>query len=208
MENVKNQKYVLTDETKVVEQPNGTEVVVHRIKCVNEFTDRWGHKVSKGTLGGFVENYKNLSQTDSAWIANDAVVFGNVKVCDRGDVACNAFVFADKQLPCIINGTICGWAHCFNTDVYDSSMIQDYAFVWNSVINDRVTIGGNAYVSECELNSAHFNKYLRVGFDKDFEYDISLCRVCYTNITYFDQFITEADVNNNKCKFTVETDYY
>ena len=93
----KNVKFVLTEETKVVEQPNGVEVVVHRIKCVNEFTDKFGHKIDKGTLGGFVENYDNLSQTDNAWIADNAVVFGNVKVCNRGYVSGNDFVFSEYR---------------------------------------------------------------------------------------------------------------
>ena len=204
-----NVKFVLTEETNVVEQPNGVEVVVHRIKCVNSFTDRFGHKIDKGTLGGFVENCDNLSQTDNAWIADNAVVFGHVKVCNSGYVSCNAFVFADTYVYCIIKGHICGDAHCFNTDVYDSSSIQDYSWVWNSVIYDRVCIGGNAKIEDCEWNSAHLDKYLYVGLDKYNdkynEYDISLYKVGYTNTTHNTQYITEGEFYNEKCTFSVET---
>ena len=201
-----NVKFVLTEETKVVEQPNSVEVVVHRIKCVNSFTDRFGHKIDKGTLGGFVENCDNLSQTDNAWIADNAVVFGHVKVCNRGYVSCNAFVFADTKLYCTIEGYVCGKAHCFNTDVYDSSSIKDYAWVWNSVINYRVCIGGNAKIEDCEFNSSYFNNYLYVGFDKYNEYDISLYKVEYTNITHNTQYITEAEFCNEICTFSVKTE--
>ena len=198
-----NVKFVLTEETKVVEQPNGVEVVVHRIKCVNSFTDRFGHKINKGTLGGFVENEFNLSQTDNAWVADNAVVFGHVKVCNRGYVSCNAFVFADTDVYCTINGHICGDAHCFNTDVFDSSSMQDYSWVWNSVIYDRVCIGGNAKIEDCELNSAHFDAYLYVGFYGEYEYDITLYKVGYENITLNTQYITEGEFFNETCTFSV-----
>lgn len=48
MENVKSSlKYVFTNEIKVVEQPNGGKVVLHRMKCVKTFTNRFGQRVKR-----------------------------------------------------------------------------------------------------------------------------------------------------------------
>lgn len=67
-------KYELTDHTKVV---NGH--TLHQIKAVKSFGN-----VKRGDLGGWVEDYRNLSQSDNAWVSVKAKVFGNVSLC--GDV--------------------------------------------------------------------------------------------------------------------------
>jgi hypothetical protein len=68
------------------------------------------HGVKAGDLGGYVEDEKNLSHGGSAWISQDARVFGDAKVFDNALVSdsaqvsgtCqvfgNAWVFGDSVL--------------------------------------------------------------------------------------------------------------
>lgn len=90
-------KYELLNETKVVTlgDPKSTPIVVHRIRAVRDIPF---YGVVKGELGGFVESYKNLSQTDSCWIAHNAVVAGDVKVIENALVTDDSFLFGDAVL--------------------------------------------------------------------------------------------------------------
>lgn len=71
--------YELTDET--IEFDGHT---LHRIRCTKDFRN-----ITKGTRGGFVENYNNLF--GEAWVGGDAKVYAGAIVKDRAsvyDVAC------------------------------------------------------------------------------------------------------------------------
>lgn len=57
------------------ELPNGKKLT--RIKAVRDF----GH-VRAGTVGGFIEDTKNLSQSGLCWIGGDAVAYGDAHVTD------------------------------------------------------------------------------------------------------------------------------
>ena len=63
-------KYKLTTETL---QFAGR--TLHRIKAVKDFDS-----IKAGEFGGWIENEKNLSQDDNAWIYGDAMVFDNAEV--------------------------------------------------------------------------------------------------------------------------------
>jgi hypothetical protein len=73
-------KYILTDESKVVDG-----VTVYRIKALINF-EQIGHPddklftVGKDQLGGFVESEDNLSQDNNCWIAKDSVVYGAARI--------------------------------------------------------------------------------------------------------------------------------
>lgn len=58
-------KYELTSETS---QYAGH--ILHRIKALKDFGS-----VKAGELGGWIESEENLSQTDNAWVYNNAKVF-------------------------------------------------------------------------------------------------------------------------------------
>ena len=60
-------KYKLTHHTKEVDGH-----ALHRIKALKSFGD-----VKKGDLGGWVESYRNLSQSDYAWVYDKAKVYGD-----------------------------------------------------------------------------------------------------------------------------------
>lgn len=94
-------KYVLSNEMRKIKPRQGKEVVLYRIKAIQNFTVmslkskvRYeGEKrtivrvieekrIKAGDSGGFVQSEKNLSQEGSCWIDNDAFAFGAAKVCD------------------------------------------------------------------------------------------------------------------------------
>lgn len=73
-----NRHYELIDET--IEFDGHT---LHRIRYTKDFRN-----ITKGTLGGFVENYNNLC--DEAWVGGDAKVYAGAVVKNRASVYGNA----------------------------------------------------------------------------------------------------------------------
>lgn len=113
-----NKKYKLTHHTKVVEGHT-----LHRIKALKSFGD-----VKKGDLGGWVESYRNLSQSDYAWVYDKAKVWGNAKVFDNAKVSDHARVYGDA--------IVCGFAQvCGNVHVYDNAKVYG-----DSILQGRINI--------------------------------------------------------------------
>lgn len=88
-------KYALTSEARWFHG-----VVVFRIKALRE--GFWG---PAGTLGGFVEDERNLSHLGDCWVWNDAIVFENARVQDdaqaRHDaVLCGNALLKDAACAC------------------------------------------------------------------------------------------------------------
>ena len=87
-------KYELTTETL---QIGG--FTLHRIKAVKDFDS-----IKAGELGGWIENEKNLSQDNNAWIYSEAMafdnanVFGNAKVYGNADIKGNAKVYGNADI--------------------------------------------------------------------------------------------------------------
>ena len=77
-----NKKYRLTHHTKKVDGHT-----LYQIKALKSFGD-----VKKGDLGGWIEGYDNLSQSDTAWVYNNAKVYEDALVCDKAKVYGNAMV--------------------------------------------------------------------------------------------------------------------
>lgn len=67
-------KYELTSQTK---EFVGT--ILHRIRVL---VDIPAHGVKAGDVGGWIQCEENLSQKGSAWISDEALVFGNARVYD------------------------------------------------------------------------------------------------------------------------------
>ena len=101
-------KYELTTETL---QFAGR--TLHRIKAVKDFDS-----IKAGEFGGWIENEKNLSQDDNAWIYDDAMVFDNAKIFG--------------------NAKVYGYA-----EVYDYANVSDYAKVYGNAV-----IKGDAIVHD------------------------------------------------------------
>ena len=69
-------KYEFTDNTKVVDGHT-----LHQIRALKS-----SDAVKKGDLGGWIEDYSNLSQTDTSWVYDNAMVYENAKVFDGAKV--------------------------------------------------------------------------------------------------------------------------
>ena len=98
-------KYKLTKETL---QFAGR--TLHRIKALKDFDS-----IKAGEFGGWIENEKNLSQDDNAWIYGNAMVFDNAEVYDNAKVYGNANVSG-------------------NAEVYDNANVSDYAKVYGNAV--------------------------------------------------------------------------
>ena len=105
-------KYKLTEETINVDGRT-----LYRIEALKDFND-----VKKGDKGGFIENEKNLSQSDDCW------VYGNAKVSDNAMVCGNAKVYG--------NARVYG-----NTWVFGNAMVSV-----NALVIDKARVYGNAQV--------------------------------------------------------------
>ena len=111
-------KYELTTETL---QFAGR--TLHRIKAVKDFGS-----VKAGELGGWIENEKNLSQDDNAWIYGEAMAFDNAKVFGNAKILGNAHIFG-------------------NAKVFDSARVYDDARVYNdAIVNNNARIYDSARV--------------------------------------------------------------
>lgn len=56
----------------------------------------------KGTIGGYIEDETNLSQgDDTAWVADEAKVFGSSYVCNNA-IACKNAIVKDLKMDCDI----------------------------------------------------------------------------------------------------------
>lgn len=80
-----DKKYILTDETKEVD-----DHILHRIKAIKNFSN-----VHEDDLGGFVESENNLSQEGNCWVYDDAIVFDKAKICDCARVSNKAKIHGD-----------------------------------------------------------------------------------------------------------------
>ena len=111
-------KYELTNETIQIEGKK-----LYRIKALIDFGD-----VKAGDLGGFIEKESNLSHLGSAWIYDDAKVYGNAEVYG------NAWIYDDAMV--CGNAVVCGnaWIYddaevCGNARVCDDAMVCGNAMV-------------------------------------------------------------------------------
>ena len=69
-------KYELTEETT-----NIFGKTLHRIRATRDFSN-----VHAGDLGGFIEDERNLSHDENAWVGDEALVYGNALVKGPRDI--------------------------------------------------------------------------------------------------------------------------
>lgn len=147
-------KYEITDNSKII---NGR--TVYRIKALIDIQTTLG-LVKANSIGGYIENERNLSQTDNCWVdssaailenalvkdnaylgdevivANNAIVEGNAKVLYHTKVLDTALISGDAHIDSA--GAIYGDAHVgnksyiyWNTDIYDTNHIYNFTFNLN-----------------------------------------------------------------------------
>lgn len=151
-------KYVMSDETIVVETCNGDEVIshtLHRIIAIRNFGE-----ISKGTVGGYVESEENLSHDGDCWIYDSAMVLEKGKVVENAKVRDNSVVYGNA----IIRGSskLSYWARVFgNAIISDESVVMINGIVCdtsiiegNTIITDDATVLGVSKVKGCTVEGA------------------------------------------------------
>ena len=127
---IENPKYeLLSDDTVTI-----NHVVLRRIRALRDFGP-----VKAGDLGGYIESKNNLHHDDTAWVHDNAKVFGDALVIDQAQIHGNAII-KDKTL--------------VEDDAFitDNVIIQDHASVsGNAIVRDNARIYGNASIYEHAL---------------------------------------------------------
>ena len=144
-------KFKLTKNSKVV---NG--ITLHQIQALNDFSN-----VKKGDLGGWIEKEKNLSQEDSAWVSENALVYGDARVSRNARVSDNAQVYGDARVS--RNAWVSG-----NARVYESAWVSGNARVYdNAQVYGDAEVYGDAWVyGDAEVSDTLVYGDERMGFIK------------------------------------------
>lgn len=125
-------KYELTTETL---QFAGR--TLHRIKAVKDFGS-----IKAGEFGGYIENEKNLSQDDNAWIYGEAMAFGNARVFGNAKILGNAHIFGNAKV--FESARVYGDAR-----VYDDAIVNNNARIYdNAIVHDNAIVSDYAEVCE------------------------------------------------------------
>ena len=98
------ENYFFTGKTKVVDG-----VTLKQIEC-----EMYG-------VGGWIESKSNLSQYDSCWVSENAMVFGNARVCEDAQVSGNAKVYGYAKV--YSNAEVGGNAEVFGDSVLTTGCI-------------------------------------------------------------------------------------
>ena len=89
---------------------------LHRIKALVDIPCFF---VKAGDLGGWIESEKNLSHEGNAWVADEAIVYGEAGVSGNAIVYGNAKVYGKAQVygnaRVCDNAEVCGHAWVFGS---------------------------------------------------------------------------------------------
>lgn len=157
---------MLKNDTKVVDG-----VTVYRIVALKDFGD-----VKKGDLGGYIEDYRNLSHNDNCWVYDNAVVLGCSTVEQSATVRDNAIIKGKAYLAndCTISG---------NTVIDGNIIVGDFVEISENVvitgramIIDEATIKGNTKIKggDKALETVIGGNVNILGDDNEISGDISL----------------------------------
>lgn len=129
-----NKKYILTDETRLVEGRT-----LHRIKALAGF-DAGFLKVKAGELGGWIQSEENLSHEGTAWVFDDACIMDSGKIVNSAKVYETAIV-RDKA---VVAGTAVVCEHAL---IRDTAVVFGHALVGgNAIVGGTSGVFGNAHV--------------------------------------------------------------
>ena len=141
-----NRKYVLTEETIVVE---GCGKKLYRIKALRSFGD-----VKKGDLGGYIEKDDNLSHDGKCWVYNDAKVYGNAEVTDNATVHDYARISGNAKI--LDNSRVYESAQVFQSaEIKGASHVCGRATVHGNTILINTIVSGHAQVIGGEYTEQH-----------------------------------------------------
>lgn len=141
-------KYILTENRRIV---NG--VPVYEIQAVKDFETVERKKIKSGTSGGYIEDYRNLSQDGKSWVADGAIVMDNATVDEDAVVRDAAMVTGEARVygsaRILDKATVSGDAKVHGKTVAQNlSCIDGHSEINGEVyIRDHVIITGKSYVS-------------------------------------------------------------
>ena len=122
---------------------------LYRIKALKDFSF-----VKAGELGGWIESKRNLSQDGTAWVFDNAKVYGNSIVYENAEIhntACifdNAKVYGDAKVYNNVRiynyAVVCGNTRVFNdVIIYNKAKVYGYINIYNKVqIYDEAIVCG------------------------------------------------------------------
>lgn len=136
------EKYVmLKDETK-----NVLGQTLYRIRAEKDFNG-----IKKGEKGGYIQQYKNLSQYGDCWVYDDATVFEDAVILENARVSRNAVISGDA----IVRGhaTVTDNAKVlYHAIVDDGSYICDNATVSGGTVSENAWVVDDSYISgNCQI---------------------------------------------------------
>ena len=157
-----NKKYELLENDKI----EYNEKILYRIKALCTFTDINKIEIKEGSLGGYIESERNLSQNGSCWvydsakvydyaevfgnaiISNNAEIYGNAKVSKNSRVSENAKIYGNARL--YGNAEVYGNAHVYgNANLYGYAKVYESAEVLGSAkVYDNAEVFGIAVVNK------------------------------------------------------------
>jgi len=133
----KNTKYTL-DLNDTVTLPCGT--VLKRVISKKDINLR----IKKGSIGGYIEDFHNLSSKGSCWVEGDAKVWGKAEVKDSGSVTGDAKVWGDSIVS--DSAAVSGLAEVFDSKLSGSSTVRQLSKVSNCIIGNTADVSGQAVV--------------------------------------------------------------
>ena len=148
-------KYELTEETKII-----GDKMLFRIRALRSFGD-----IKAGDLGGFIENERNLSHEDNAWVSGNAKVIDNARVSDNALVSGETWVGGNARVDgnARVSGEtwVGGYARVSgNARVIDNARVSGYAKVGGkAIVGGEAWVSGEAQVSDDGLINSN-NDYL------------------------------------------------
>lgn len=150
---METRKYqIIKDDEHKIEYEGKT---LYRIQALRDVSTR----VKAGDMGGYIENYDNLSQVNECWVGGNAKVMGNAKVV--GDAIVNDDAIVKDNAWIANRGKVFDKAIVFSSArVIDDAMVMDNAQVsgFSRVINSAI-VGGNAQIFDCAIIRDSSNVY-------------------------------------------------
>jgi len=136
-----NSKYEML-ENDTIALADGTKL--YRIRALRDISGA----VRSGSLGGYIECAGNLAETDSAWVAGDAKVYGKAQVYGNAWVTNGAQVYGNARV--FDDAEVHGYAQIRgNARVFGDAQVYGHAQVGARVqVYDFAQVHGNAWVAE------------------------------------------------------------
>lgn len=160
---MENRKYqILRDDEHKIEYHGKN---LHRIQALRDI----GDNVKSGDIGGYIENYDNLSQVGECWIGGNAKVLDNARVVgnalidneavirDKAKISDNACIRDEALVRDIAqvmnNAKVLDKASiCSSAKVMDNATVMDNALVGNfSKVMDSAVVAGNAQIFDASV---------------------------------------------------------